>query len=313
VSLAARAARGLARRLRGPYRALARIEARLDELEARLARAEAGRGEALAAARRGGDAAAAALELLGGEVRAVLRALVADESGNRRRLHRLRAEPGYEAAWAEEEPLVSVTIATRGRPELLAGRALPSILGQSYERLEVVVVGDHADEATERAVRGIGDARVSYANLTQRLPLSDDPRRRWLVAATMARNEAMRLARGRWVVSFDDDDAMRPDCVERLLAHARAGSLEAVYGRARVEPRDGAAYEIGVFPPECGQFTWASALYHGGLRFFERELVAADLGVPGDWYLAERMLRAGVRFGMVDAVLCDVFPSGGMV
>ena len=32
-------------------------------------------------------------------------------------------------------------------------------------------------------------------------------------------------------MSFDDDDALRPDCIERLLAHAREERLEVVYGR----------------------------------------------------------------------------------
>jgi hypothetical protein len=47
---------------------------------------------------------------------------------------------------------------------------------------------------------------------------------------------------------------------------------------------------------------WASPL--------ERELVAAEFDLPGDWWLAERMLRAGVRFAMRDEVLCDTYPSG---
>ena len=45
------------------------------------------------------------------------------------------------------------------------------------------------------------------------------------------------------------------------------------------------------------------------MRFFARELVAADLGLPGDWYLAQRMLRAGVRFGSVPEILADYYPS----
>ena len=50
-------------------------------------------------------------------------------------------------------------------------------------------------------------------------------------------------------------------------------------------------------------------MYHAELRFFGRELLAADLGVPGDWWLAERMLRAGARFAMSDEVLCDAYAS----
>jgi glycosyltransferase involved in cell wall biosynthesis len=191
----------------------------------------------------------------------------------------------------------------------LAERSLPSILAQTYGAIEVIVVGDAADEATAEAVRSIGDPRIVYRNLTQRLDFTDDPWRRWLVAATMARNEAYRVARGRWLVCFDDDDAMRPDHVERLLAHARAERLEAVYGRALVRREGEESFTIGSFPPRLGDFTWAAGMHHAGLRFLGRELFAADFAVPGDWFLAERMLRAGVRFGMVDAVLADMYPS----
>jgi hypothetical protein len=325
------------RRIRGPYLSLAQLDAQLRDVQQRLTTLEealttltqvvsslreagretqeiaAGAHDIAAAthdiAAATHDIAASTHESLTTEVRPVLRAVASEESANRRRLYELRADPGYEASWTEPRPLVSVTVATRDRARLLATRALPSILGQTYGELEVIVVGDHADRSTEEAVRGLGDGRVSFHNLPHRVHISDDPRRHWLVAATMARNEAIRLARGQWIVQFDDDDAMHDDCVERLLEHARTEKLEAVYGRVLVRVESGAPFELGAFPPELGKFTWAAGLYHAGLRFFQRELYAADLGVPGDWFLAERMLRAGVRFGMVDAALAEIYPS----
>jgi hypothetical protein len=306
------------RRILGPYRTLARVEAGLADVQSRLDRLEDGNGrlaplardeqmlELIATTHRH---AVATHDLISGEIRGVLRALIAEESANRRRLYEVRAGADYAAAWEEAQPLVTVTVATRDRPEVLAARSLPSVLAQTYPNLEVIVVGDHADTATAEAVRGLGDQRITYRNLTQRLHHTDDPYRAWLVAATMARNEAMRLARGRWVVAFDDDDAMRPDCIERLLTRAREDRAEAAYGRALVRRADAGDFQIGAFPPERGRFTWACGMYHSSLRFFEREIFAADLGLPGDWFLAERMLRAGVRFGMVDDVLCDVYPS----
>jgi Glycosyl transferase family 2 len=292
------------RRIRGPYIALGRLDARMHDTQQRLTALEEAltiSREALSTSRETRDLAA--------EMRVVLRALAAEESANRRRLYELRADADYAAAWAEPRPLVTVTVATRDRPELLASRSLPSILAQSYGELEVIVVGDTAEASTEEVVRGLADPRVTFRNLPHRVHISDDPWRRWLVAATMARNEAMRLARGRWVVAFDDDDAMHADCVERLLERAREDRLEAVYGRVLARCQTDPPFEIGRFPPELGRFTWAAGMYHAGLRFFQRELFAADMSVPGDWFMAERMLRAGVRFGMVDAVLCDIYPS----
>jgi hypothetical protein len=48
---------------------------------------------------------------------------------------------------------------------------------------------------------------------------------------------------------------------------------------------------------------------HAGLGFFERELVAADLEIPGDMYALERMLRTGVRFAMSEEIVLDYFTS----
>ncbi len=313
----------LAQRLRGPYRALGLLDARLSDMQAGLLRAQESLDCAvaeIAALRAENDElrrtvaeslglTAGAHDLLAGEIRSLTLAAAAEEPGNRRRLNGLREAPDYAAAWDQPRPLVSVTVATRDRPELLSTRSLPSILAQTHADVEVIVVGDCANEDTAEAVHALKDPRIAYRNLTQRLHFTDDPHKQWLVGATMARNEAMRMATGRWVVCFDDDDAMRPDCIEQLLARARQERLEAVYGRALVRREGQEDFAIGSFPPRQGDFTWASGMYHAGLRFLERELFAADIGLPGDWFLASRMLRAGVRFGMVDAVLCDLYPS----
>ena len=63
------------------------------------------------------------------------------------------------------------------------------------------------------------------------------------------------------------------------------------------------------FPPTEGRFGFQGALLHRGLAFFERELVAAYLGVPGDIFLLRRMLRAGVRFALLEQIVWDYFPS----
>ena len=240
-------------------------------------------------------------------VAAVLRSLAADDPGHRRRLHALRAEPDYAAAWDEADPLVTVAIPTLDRPQLLLERALPSALEQTHEHLEVLVIGDAAGPDVAAAVEAVHDPRVRFANLTHRYERPDGER--WLTAATLTRNEGYRVARGRWLVDLDDDDALRPDAIAKLLEHARAQQLEVVYGRVREHLPDGATREIGSSPPALGDFSWHGAIAHAGLRFFEREHVAADLGLPGDWFRAERMLRAGVRFGRLDEVTGDYYPA----
>ena len=44
-------------------------------------------------------------------------------------------------------------------------------------------------------------------------------------------------------------------------------------------------------------------------EIFAREWIAGPLQIPGDRFLLERMLRAGVRFAMVDEIVYDYYPS----
>ena len=63
-------------------------------------------------------------------------------------------------------PLVTVVIATYNRSEVLR-YALASALGQTYRRLEVLVVGDACTDDSERVVAGFGDPRVTWTNLEE--------------------------------------------------------------------------------------------------------------------------------------------------
>ncbi|HKP21619.1 MAG TPA: glycosyltransferase [Thermoleophilaceae bacterium] len=280
-------------------RRFARLDVRLDAVDGRFDHSEirlAGLEERL-------DRQTAQLERVTG----MIRSLAADDPGHRRRLQAARAAPDYAAAWDEPDPLVTVAIPTRDRLRLLLERALPSALAQTHENLEVLVIGDAADPDVAAAVGALPDPRVRFVNLTHRFERQDGER--WLTAATLSRNEGYRLARGRWLVDLDDDDALRPDAISALLEHARAHRLEAVYSRVETHFPDAPMREIGLFPPALGDFSWHGSVVHAGLRFFEREHVAADIGVPGDWFRVERMMRAGVRIGKLEKVTGDYYPG----
>lgn len=243
------------------------------------------------------------------ETLAILRLVHDDEPQNRQRLWRIRETDQYARAFEEPEPLVSVCIATYTNTEMLLERAIPSVLGQTYERIEVVIVGDGAAPEVERAVKSIRDPRVRYSNMTIRGPYPDATDELWRVAGGPPSNEAMRLARGRWIASMDDDDESTPNRVELLLRAARERDLEFCYGQIAQHHPGGETIFPCEFPPRYEKAGLQASIMHTDMRFICAELGDAVFRVVGDWSRIRRMMRIGVRMGMIDDVVLHYYPG----
>ena len=102
-------------------------------------------------------------------------------------------------------PLVSVVIATFGRPAIVR-RAINSVLNQTMSDLEVVVVVERNDEATVAALDAISDPHVRYVV---------NPEKKGPAAA---RDFGIRACLGTWIAFLDDDDEWLPTKLERQLA-----------------------------------------------------------------------------------------------
>ena len=287
---------------------LGRIEANLDQLQQDAAAARQAAQDCIAQARAGREHGARLIDDVE-RLRQILQVVYDREPEMRERLAHVREGSEYEQAFINPEPLVSVVIPTYDRGPLLLSRAIPSVLAQTYPHWEIVVVGDAAPEETGRLLGELGEPRVRYHNLPIRGPYPENPRDLWHVAGIPARNTAVALARGSWIAPLDDDDAFHPEHIARLLGTARTHHSEVAYGLLRCLMNDGTTFDLGTFPPQYGQFGWQGAIFHGSLRFFEMELADALFFSPGDWSLCRRMIRAGVRFAMADAVVTDHYES----
>lgn len=104
-------------------------------------------------------------------------------------------------------PTVSVILPTYHRAALL-GRAIASVLAQSYRDLELIVVDDagRPDPDTAAVVAGFADPRLRY------LP----PERNRGDAG--ARNRGIEQARGAWLAFQDSDDEWLPDKLALQMA-----------------------------------------------------------------------------------------------
>jgi cellulose synthase/poly-beta-1,6-N-acetylglucosamine synthase-like glycosyltransferase len=238
------------------------------------------------------------------DIRDILQFVYDDGPANRDRLWALRASPEYELAFTEERPLVSVVITTYDRLETLLDVSIPSVLAQTYEDFELIVVGDCAPPETGEAVAAIGDPRISYYNRERRGPYPRDPRRYRRVKGGPPYNEGVRRARGRWLARLDDDDAYRPHALETLVHAVKENRWEYCRGRFFV-----AGQTERPKPPELpGSLT--AALYHAGLGFIEFELADAVFFVCSDRSVVRRMYNYGVRMGALEEMLVDFDPLG---
>lgn len=273
------------------------IKAKVDEVAAVGAAAAAATAEAAAETAAAAAASAA-------ETKEMLRSVYEKADEQRLRLYRLRLSEEYEAAFTENEPLVSFVIPTYNRFELLRDRCLPSILGQNYRNLEVIVSGDNSPPETAKVVEELDDPRLRFLNRTVRGPYPEDPQQRWLMSGTPPLNDGVAAAKGRWIAILGDDDEITPEHTEALVAAAQEQRFEHCYGRLRIRFNDGGELDWeSKFPPAYGHYTLQLAIYHAGLRFFQFEPTDVLYGEPNDWSLARRMVAAGVRFGMIDTLV----------
>ncbi len=228
-------------------------------------------------------------------------------------LARAREADGYQRAYQEAVPLISIPIPTYNASRILCQRALASVLAQSYGNWEAIVVGDQCTDDTATRVRDLGDDRIRFHNLAVREVDPADPWERWAVKGSVPRATGIGLAAGSWIAPMSHDDSWDPDHLVTLLRAARAARAEVAYSRMRIVAEDGAASATppgatcGAWPPRLGQFAWQSSLFHGGLRFLRYDRACALASEPNDWNLARRAWEAGVRFEFVDRTTSTLF------
>lgn len=226
--------------------------------------------------------------------------------------NRLKYENSYQDH--NETPLISITIPTYDRGQLLVDRTLPSILAQTYQNFEIIIVGDCCIDETPNILSRVKDPRVKFINLSKRTKYPADPTLRWFISGVGPCNHALDLARGKWICYFDDDDIMAPDYLENLLRCAQQGNYEFVAGLYE-EERDGVrsvrGHQTDKEPEFGGHSTW---IYRSYLRFFKYNINSwrKSYNCPQDIDLQLRMMSAGVRMKGLNKVVSYIRPRPGL-
>jgi GT2 family glycosyltransferase len=145
--------------------------------------------------------------------------------------------------------LVSVVVPTYNRADALPA-TVESVLAQTHEELEVLVVDDASTDDTPAVMADYDDPRLEYLRL---------PENR---GGSAARNRGIEAADGEYVAFLDSDDRWRPTKLERQLSLLRSRGNDWIAAYCDVtRPADG----------DTGRLEWLLGRALGGEEPRRRE------------------------------------------
>lgn len=127
--------------------------------------------------------------------------------------------------------MITVIIPTYNRKALLL-RAVESVLRQTHQELECIIVDDASTDGTGAAVQQLDDPRIRYVCMAQNS------------GACASRNHGLAMARGEYIAWQDSDDFWHDDYLEKQLAFLQEKAADVVVCRMNRHAEDG----MRVFP-----------------------------------------------------------------
>ncbi|MEX5277887.1 glycosyltransferase [Kocuria sp. CPCC 205261] len=184
-----------------------------------------------------------------------------------------------------KRPSVTVAVATRDRSSLLR-ETVYSVLAQSMQDFEIVVVDDGGTDDTREILEAFEDPRIRYF-------------RQECQGISAARNRITKEARGHFIAVIDDDDLMPPLRLEQQIGAITEG-VGLVYGS--FVNFDDASGDMKLFSEQ--DITFGTALQKGGApghstwlvdkRVFDEFAYDESISSGEDNELFLRLMRAGV-------------------
>jgi dTDP-4-amino-4,6-dideoxygalactose transaminase len=206
-------------------------------------------------------------------------------------------------------PLVSVIIPSYDRAVFLARRSLRSLLRQTYDHWEAIVVGDGpADGSLRAAVEAFADPRLQYAEIARPDYSGLSEQERWHAAGAAARNHGLQLARGDIIAPLDDDDEFLPNHLRDCVAALGAGTRDFVYGYAMIRDVETGADRAEDWypwddPATRRLFLERNIVFHSTVAYTSRYTCLrypTDGRLPADYGLWLAIHAAGARFASLN-------------
>lgn len=115
-----------------------------------------------------------------------------------------------------KKDLVSIIMPSWNTAKYIA-ESITSVLNQTYDNWELLIVDDNSTDDTEAIVRQFKDKRIKYFKNKKNS------------GAAFSRNFALREAKGKWIAFLDSDDLWTPDKLEKQIAFMKENSYDCSY------------------------------------------------------------------------------------
>lgn len=192
--------------------------------------------------------------------------------------------------------LVSVITSTHNRHGALV-RCCESVIAQTYQDIEHIVVSDGPDEELRAVLPSMADpGRIRFAELGRSWH-EFMPRGSYGAAARLA---GCLLARGEYITYLDDDDVFQPDHVASLVELIEERKVDFVYSKMAKTEDNHVIAEIGDGFPRYGGIGTPMILHRVGLLRYA--MWDPNHGYGEDWGIVQKWLEAGADHAFLNRV-----------
>lgn len=112
--------------------------------------------------------------------------------------------------------LVSVIMPSYNTAKFIE-ETINSVLNQTYQNFEIIIVDDCSTDNTDEVVAQIRDERIKYIKNEKNS------------GAALSRNRALREAKGKWIAFLDSDDVWLPEKLEKQIAFMKENGYKFSY------------------------------------------------------------------------------------
>jgi|WetSurMetagenome_2_1015567.scaffolds.fasta_scaffold117366_2 glycosyltransferase involved in cell wall biosynthesis len=114
-----------------------------------------------------------------------------------------------------DTPLISIIIPSYNRGHILM-KSVNSVLSQTYEHIELIIVDDASTDNTAEIIHSLTDSRIKFIHLEHNS------------GACAARNEGIQEAEGKYIAFNDSDDQWHSNKLSEQLSFIRKNNADVV-------------------------------------------------------------------------------------